>query len=135
ARAITHPVAAVRAPFTLVTRSTLQLGDAPLGSLIEGFRISPRFAPLVFTPGPHQTFSDQQFARDLFLGSVQDRSVLERVKAPEDITFFFSIVDSGTGREFQDQPAHNLASLGKSDGERPVPLPARPRFFLPPLAA
>ena len=131
ARAINNPVAPAPAPFTLVTPSTFKLGDVPLGALIEGFRISPRFAPLVFTPGPHQVFTDQQFAKDLFLGSVQDRSVLERVKAPEDVTFFFSIVDSGTGREFQDQPAHNLASLGKSDGERPFRLLARPLSFLP----
>jgi hypothetical protein len=58
-------------------------------------------------------------------------SVLERIKPPEDISFFFNIVDSGTGREFQDQPAHNLASLGKSNGERPFRMLPRPLTFVP----
>src|SRR5207253_4746765 len=41
------------------------------------------------------------------------------------------LVDSGTGREFQDQAAHNLASLGKSNGERPFRLLAQPFYFAP----
>src|SRR5215470_3444142 len=82
ARPINNPVAPAPAPAALVTPGKVQLDALPLASLIEGFRVSPRFAPLVFTPGPHQVFSDQQFAQDLFFGSIQDRSVLERVKAP-----------------------------------------------------
>jgi len=131
ARPINNPVASARAAVATITPGDVTLGRLPLASLIEGFRISPRFAPLVFTAPPNQVFSDQPLASDLFFGSVRDRSVLERVKTPEDISFFFSIVDSGTGREFQDQPAHNLASLGKSNGERPFRLLARPLSFLP----
>ena len=141
ARPINNPAAAASAaavaaalapaPTTSVTPGDFTLGQLPLASLIEGFRISPRFAPLVFTPAPNQAFSEQPIAFDLFFGSLPDRSVLEKVKTPEDISFFFSIVDSDTGREFQDQPAHNLASLGKSNGERPFRLLARPLSFLP----
>src|SRR5215475_10517061 len=141
ARPINNPAAAATAaavaaalapaPATSVTPGDFTLGQLPLASLIEGFRISPRFAPLVFTPAPNQAFSEQPIAFDLFFGSLPDRSVLEKVKTPEDISFFFSIVDSGSGREFQDQPAHNLASLGKSNGERPFRLLARPLSFLP----
>jgi hypothetical protein len=131
ARPINNPVAAAAAPVASVIPGDVTLGQLPLASLIEGFRISPRFAPLVFTAATNQVFSDQPLAGDLFFGSVKDRSVLEKVKAPEDISFFFSIVDSGSGREFQDQPAHNLASLGKSNGERPFRLLARPLSFLP----
>src|SRR5215510_7164326 len=134
ARPINNPVAAT-APAPGANPSVIPgdrtLGELPLASLIEGFRISPRFAPLVFTAPPNQVFSDQPIATDLFFGSKPDRSVLEKVKTPEDISFFFSIVDSGSGREFQDQPAHNLASLGKSNGERPFRLLARPLSFLP----
>ena len=53
------------------------------------------------------------------------------MKAPAEITFLFSMLDSGTGRELQDEPVHNLASLGKSNGERPFRLLAQPITFLP----
>jgi hypothetical protein len=136
ARPINNPAPALAPALAPASNPTVIPGDAPLSklplaALIEGFRVSPRLAPLVFTTAPNQVFSDQELASDLFFGSTQDRSVLERVKAPEDISFFFSIVDSGTGREFQDQPAHNLASLGKSNGERPFRLLARPLSFMP----
>jgi hypothetical protein len=136
ARPINNPAPApatapgpVTAP--LVTPGTVTLGELPLTALIEGFRISPQLAPLVFSAPPNRAFINQQIARELFFGSAQDRGVIERVKPPEDISFFFSIVDSDTGREFQDQPAHNLASLGKSNGERPFRLLARPLSFMP----
>ena len=58
-------------------------------------------------------------------------SVLQRIKPPDEISFLFSMVDSGTGREFQDQAAHNVASLGKSNGERPFRLLAQPFHFAP----
>ena len=35
------------------------------------------------------------------------------------IDFKYSIVDSGTGRELQNQPIYNIAGLGKADGDRP----------------
>ena len=41
------------------------------------------------------------------------------------------MLDSGTGRELQDEPVHNIASLGKSNGERPFRLLAQPITFLP----
>src|SRR5262245_19089708 len=118
-------------PIPPIIPGEVTLDKLPLAALIEGFRISPKFATQVFTAPPNRTFSDQSFPRDIFFGSQQDPSVLERVKPAEDISFFFSIVDSGTGREFQDQPAHSLASLGKSDGERPFRLLARPLSFMP----
>src|SRR5262245_51360198 len=136
ARPINNPAAApATAPGPgappLVTPGAVTLGELPLTALIEGFRISPQLAPLVFSAPPNRAFINQQIARELFFGSAQDRGLIERVKPPEDISFFFSIVDSDTGREFQDQPAHNLASLGKSNGERPFRLLARPLSFMP----
>src|SRR5882672_982588 len=86
ARPINNPVASARAAVATITPGDVTLGRLPLASLIEGFRISPRFAPLVFTAPPNQVFSDQPLASDLFFGSVRDRSVLERVKTPEDIS-------------------------------------------------
>lgn len=47
------------------------------------------------------------------------------------IEFKYSIVDSGTGRELQNQPIHNIAGLGESTGERPFRPFAKPMLFLP----
>ena len=46
-------------------------------------------------------------------------------------SFFFSIVDSNSGRELQDEPIHNLASLGKTNGERPFRVLPQPLSFAP----
>ncbi len=43
----------------------------------------------------------------------------------------YSIVDSGTGRELQNQPIHNIAGLGESSGDRPFRPLAKPMLFLP----
>lgn len=114
------------------------LAQLPVAALIEGFRFNPRSQQTVFTPprqpgqlpppGSDSVFINEPFARGQFFG---DRGVFERIQPPSDISFFFSIIDSGTGREFQDQPAHNLASLGKSNGERPFRLLAKPLSFVP----
>ena len=53
------------------------------------------------------------------------------MKSPEEISFLFSLVDTASGRELQDEPTHNLASLGISNGERPFRLLAQPLSFLP----
>jgi hypothetical protein len=40
-------------------------------------------------------------------------------------------VDSGSGRELQNQPIHNIAGLGSADGDRPFRPFARPAYFAP----
>lgn len=47
------------------------------------------------------------------------------------IDFKYSIVDSGTGRELQNQPIQNIAGLGKADGDRPFRHFPKPMTFLP----
>ncbi len=47
------------------------------------------------------------------------------------VQFKYSIVDSGTGRELQNQPIHNIAGLGESGGERPFRPFAKPMLFQP----
>ncbi|NEP86160.1 MAG: hypothetical protein F6K18_04630 [Okeania sp. SIO2C2] len=47
------------------------------------------------------------------------------------INFRYSIVDSGSGRELQNQPIHNIAGLGESNGDRPFRPFAKPMIFLP----
>ena len=95
----------------------ITLGRIPIEALITGLRLDPRLGPAVFP--------DQELPRDF------GNKLFQRVKAPEEISFLFSIVDSGTGRELQDEPTHNIASLGTSTGERPFRLLAQPLTFLP----
>jgi hypothetical protein len=47
------------------------------------------------------------------------------------IDFKYSIVDSGTGRELQNQPIHNIAGLGEPNGKRPFRPLAKPMLFMP----
>ena len=47
------------------------------------------------------------------------------------IDFKYSIVDSGTGRELQNQPIHNIAGLGEANGDRPFRPLAKPMLFMP----
>jgi len=47
------------------------------------------------------------------------------------INFKYSIIDSGSGRELQNQPIHNIAGLGEATGERPFRPLAKPMLFMP----
>ena len=113
------------------------LSQVPVASLIEGFRLNPSFDRLIFADQPQgagsrrvllqreRTFSSVPIADNL------SGNIIERLKPAEEISFLFSIVDSGTGRELQDEPIHNLAALGKSNGERPFRMLAQPFMFQP----
>jgi hypothetical protein len=120
----------------------ITLGQIPADALIEGFRVNPRFESLVFRS--EQTiggsarvtgFSDQPLPANLFERikpiKPEDDTLFHKVKSPEEISFLFSLVDTASGRELQDEPTHNLASLGISNGERPFRLLAQPLSFLP----
>ena len=112
----------------------IKLGKIPAAALIEGFRVAPQFESVVFSTDQG---AGQEARRKEKIFSIQKLPVefagklFQRVKPPEEISFLFSIVDSGTGRELQDEPTHNLASLGKSNGERPFRPLAQPLSFLP----
>lgn len=47
------------------------------------------------------------------------------------IDFKYSIIDSASGRELQNQPIHNIAGLGESGGERPFRPLAKQIVFQP----
>ena len=47
------------------------------------------------------------------------------------IEFKYSVVDSGSGRELQNRPIHNIAGLGESNGARPFRPLAKPMLFMP----
>jgi hypothetical protein len=105
----------------------ITLGQLPLAALIEGLRIAPRHENLWFD-------TDQASfpLRDEPLSPGQLDLVLERVRTPrDDLSFLFTLADSASGRELQDEPALNLASLGSPRGERPFRPLAQPVQFLP----
>jgi hypothetical protein len=56
------------------------------------------------------------------------RSLLVRLCG---IEFKYSVVDSGSGRELQNKPIHNIAGLGESTGDRPFRPLAKPMMFMP----
>jgi hypothetical protein len=138
-------IAGIRIPFNPaappppVNPADIALGDLPAQALIDGVRFNPRFERLIFTAPngnfddrPAFNFSDQQVDPSLFaLPPDAGERALQRLKRVESLSFLFSIIDSATGRELQDQPIHNLASLGSSQGERPFRLLAKPVRFPP----
>src|SRR5262245_32092007 len=90
-----------------VRAGAIKLRELPASALIEGFRVNPRSENLVF--GQDGEFTDASLPDTVVSNDV----LFQRLGAPAEISFLFSILDSGTGRELQDQPAHNIASLGK----------------------
>jgi hypothetical protein len=99
----------------------ITLSSFPTSALQDGIRIRPNFLRIAFDGGE---LADIPQA-DLF------NRVFERLNRPEDVSFRYSIFDSGTGRELQNQPINNIAGLGIATGERPFKKLARPMLFLP----
>lgn len=116
-------------PTGMVRLGDMTLNDLPASALIEGFRVDPRFESQVFSLN---SATDRKFSDDpVPITQVRNGLFFQQLRPPAQITFLFSMLDSGTGRELQDEPVHNIASLGKSDGERPFRLLAQPITFLP----
>jgi hypothetical protein len=115
---------------TKINRKTFLLGDLTLGeippaALVNGFRLTPNQFVTTDATDDGTELLEQRFASES-----RDR-VLQELLPPSEISFFFSIVDSNSGRELQDEPVHNLASLGKSNGERPFRVLPQPMSFAP----
>src|SRR5215213_357282 len=125
------PPTPIDPPPTTFKPGSLQLSQIPIVALIEGFRINPRFERLVFndqtTGGPLR----ERTLSGIDIAVAHSDKIIERLKPTEEISFLFSILDSATGRELQDEPTHNLASLGSSDGARPFRMLAQPLTFQP----
>jgi hypothetical protein len=94
------------------------MAQIPIEALLEGFRLTPRLGEATFTLG-------------VPVAGVQLDQMLRRVKPAAQPDFLFSIVDTATGRELQDEPTHSLASLGIATGERPFRRLAYPISFIP----
>ncbi len=127
-----------------VVPGDITLGELPLSALIDGFRFNSAFERVVFSPDPNlgaarrgallqPELNDEAIATGHVLGNGNGngRLLLDRLVSPREFSFLFSATDSATGRELQDEPIHNLASLGKSNGERPFRMLAQPVTFQP----
>jgi hypothetical protein len=130
---------------TLIQPGDLTLGELPPTALIEGFRIHPKLESLVFATRENgvdgngnlaardRELSDELVPVELLEDDNNGRrhTLFQQVRSPAEISFLFSLLDSSSGRELQDEPTHNLASLGKSNGERPFRWLAQPVTFMP----
>jgi len=132
-----RPAGLVPLPTKPISPGGIKLGQIPTAALIEGFRLNPSFDRIVFEAGDPSTRASQFSVPKATalttkpIAPEYGRDIIQRLKPAEEISFLFSIVDTATGRELQDEPTHNLASLGISNGERPFRLLAQPLAFQP----
>ena len=121
------------APATFIPRD-LRLEQLPPRALVDGFRLSPRARPLVFQLDPDLRVIEEPeqlpFRADAYAWQRRGE-MFQLIRPASQLSFLLSIVDSATGRELQDEPIHNLAALGRSDGRRPFRPLSRPMAFLP----
>jgi hypothetical protein len=101
------------------------LGQIPVQALITGIRANPKMEELLFQDGGGSALSTAPMTKE------SAAQVFQTVGPSRDIAFLFSMVDSATGRELQDEPRYNVASLGRTDGQRPFQQLAQPVSFSP----
>lgn len=89
--------------------------------------LAPGTTPSILSSGSKMALGDA------FLPILDDQRMLARCLLVRlcGIDFKYSLIDSGTGRELQNQPVHNIAGLGESTGERPFRPLAKPMLFMP----
>jgi hypothetical protein len=102
--------------------STLPLRLLPLETLIGGFSIRPNFLRISFQNNGNLTATLPTNLLD---------HIFEPLNRPEEVSFRYTIFDSGRGVELQNQPINNIAGLGIANGDRPFKRFARPMIFLP----
>jgi hypothetical protein len=116
------------------TLGAATLANIPPHALMDGFRLNPALSEVTFPrpeSGNPNDPNGRQLDHELDLARANRLGVFQSVRNARDVSFLFNIVDSGSGRELQNLPVHNIAGLGKSSGERPFRMLARPLAFLP----
>jgi hypothetical protein len=107
----------------LIDLRTIKLTQMrPVQALFDGVRIHPLRTRFAFMAGGqlNNTVSQDQLSR-----------LFQSVNRPEEVRFLYTILDTGTGRELQNQRVSNVASLGIANGERPFKVFHKPMHFLP----
>ena len=105
-----------------VNLETLTFSQFPTSALQDGIRIRPNFLRVAL---------DSNGSLTQFLPRNAIDRVFERLNRPDDVSFRYSIFDTGAGRELQNQPINNIAGLGIANGDRPFKRLARPMLFQP----
>jgi hypothetical protein len=114
--------------------------DGAFVAVAIGYSFIPAKLPQLTPPGP--IFSLQPPAGGDGVSWLVTNALLPLVDDPRvlmqcllvrlcGIDFKYSIVDSGSGRELQNLPIHNIAGLGEPSGERPFRPMAKPMLFMP----
>jgi hypothetical protein len=107
----------------LAAGGALSVNGVTIGSANETFGVLVGLPDPVFNPAPPKTPTDGQLlARSIVLCQLMKLCGID---------FKYSVVDSGSGRELQNQAIHNIAGLGSADGNRPFRPFARPALFAP----
>jgi hypothetical protein len=102
--------------------STISLKDIrPVEALLDGIRIHPLRVRFAFTSGGQLAQVPTAMVQRMF----------QRLNQPNEVKFLYSIIDTGTGRELQNQLVYNIAGLGIANGERPFRVLHKPMVFLP----
>jgi hypothetical protein len=105
-----------------ITLGAVAAGLEKAGSdLTTGFRLSANFANLADADLPLDQLASGKIERIFETGSV----------AAEEVSFLYNIDVTGTGREYQNKPIHNIAGLGIANGDRPFRPFAKPIAFEP----
>ncbi len=94
------------------------LSSIPLKYLKQGFRLNPT----VFQRLENEVPIPPEELENPF----QPCGIL-----PEYLSFLYTIIDNGTGRELQSEPIHNIAGLGIANGDRPFRVFPKPIVFAP----
>lgn len=100
----------------------LTLDDFPPDVLLDGFRIDPQLISVCIKKDGSL---NDELKLDMGLG------ILQHLHYTEDFSFLLSMVDTGTGRELQNEPVHSFATLGRADGRRPFKILPQAMFFMP----
>ncbi|MFQ5627340.1 MAG: hypothetical protein ACE5I1_01160, partial [bacterium] len=103
-----------------VDLNTIKLTDISSIVLKDGFRVRPDFRRLAFGNGALTSQSRETV-----------RVIFERLNLPENTSFLYKIIDTGTGRDWQNEFEYNIAGLGIANGDRPFRNLAWPMHFLP----
>ncbi len=106
------------------TLQDVTLADVPPHALMDGFRVNPALEPVAF-PG------DGPLDLALEVSTANRLGVFQTLRPVQHFSFLFNVVDTGSGRELQNLPVHNIAGLGKENGERPFRMLGKPLAFLP----
>ncbi|HKX33510.1 MAG TPA: hypothetical protein VJ302_37880 [Blastocatellia bacterium] len=93
----------------------------PVQTLFDGIRVHPARVRFAFTAGGRLSRVDPELLQRLF----------QSANRPEEVRFLYTINDTGSGRDLQNQRVFNVASLGIADGQRPFKFFHKPMNFLP----